>query len=820
MRGLHIRQWIADFRHGLRQLRLNPGFTVVAVVTLALGIGANTAIFSMLEGVVLKPLPFADPSRLVTVWDNNPRGLHISASYLDFRDWQNSARSFQQMAGLQWTSRDLTSPGPAEHVDGKAVSAGFFSLLGRDLAMGREFTLQEDRQGGTPVVIISDQLWRERFASSRDVLGKIVTLNGIGYSVVGVLTPGFRFDTTEPDADVYTPLGQGDFKELDDRTVHPGIICVARLAPGITLGQAQAEMRTIQEQLDQQYPGADRGIRSDVTTLEQEFVGGAGETLLLLLGAVGLVLLIACANIANLLLARAAGRTRDFAIRLALGANRSDILRQLIAESLILSLAGGVLGVVLAEWGLAPLLALAAGSLPRTGDVTVNIPVLLFTFALALLVGVLFGLAPAIKSSNTDLQVSLKEGGRGMARATHRVQRVLVVSQMALTLVLLAGASLLFRTVQHLWESNPGFNPRHIITFKVGLSPSATRTPAQTRLAFGQLLDRVRNIPGVDSADLTTLVPLGQSDNSGPFWFGPQTATSMAAEAPRAIYFETGPDYLRVMGIPLLRGRYFTAGDNLKSEKVVVIDSALAHAYFPHRDPVGQHISVAHWGEGRIIGVIGHVKHWGLGDEHRHQNQIYIAFSQLADEWIPEFYASLTMLVRTTLDAPAAVSAIKHEVYGAGSDQPVYAVKTMDTILSASITSQRLPMILLGVFAGLALTLATVGIYGVISYLTAQRAHEIGIRMALGAGKRNVFGLVLGQGLRLALGGIVMGTAGALALAPVLSSFSRLLYGVRAADPLTLAAVSLVLITTAVLACYIPARRASRVDPMVALRHE
>ncbi len=810
----------ALFRYSLRQLRHNLGFAAIAVITLALGIGANTAIFSMLEGVVLKPLPFAKPDQLVAVWDNNPRGLHISASYLDFRDWQSSARSFQQMAGLQWSSRDLTNPGPAEHLNGKTVSAGFFNTLGVDLAMGREFTLQEDRQGGTPVAIISDRLWRERFGGRHDALGQMVTLNGIGHALVGVLPRGFRFDNTEADADVYTPLGQGEPKELYDRTVHPGIMCIARLAPGVTLGQARAEMRSIQEHLDQMYPGADRGILSDVTMLKKEFVQGAGETLLLLLGAVGLVLLIACANIANLLLARAAGRTRDFAIRLALGAKRADIVRQLIAESVILSVAGAGLGVLMANWGLRPLVVLAPGGLPRAENIAVNLPVLLFTLAVALSAGVLFGLIPAIKSSNTDLETCLREGGRGMARGTHRAQRVLVVVQMALTLVLLAGASLLFRTVQHLWESNPGFNPQHVVTFKIGLSPAATRTPTQTRVAFDQLLDRVRRIPGIDAADLTTLVPLGQSDNSGPFWFGPQTATSMAAEAPRAIYFETGPDYLRVMGIPLLRGRYFTAADNLKTEKVVVIDSALAQAYFPNRNPVGEHLSVAHWGEGRIIGVVGHVKHWGLGEERRHQNQIYIAFGQIADEWVPDFYQSMTMMVRSSLDPATTLSEIKREVNELSSDQPVYAVKTMRTVLSASMIDHELPMILLGVFAGLALVLSSVGIYGVISYLTTQRIHEIGIRMALGAEKRNVFGMVVWQGFRLAFAGIVIGAVAALILAPALSSFSRLLYGVRATDPLTLAAVSVVLISTAVLACYLPARRAARVDPIVALRHD
>ena len=589
----------------------------------------------------------------------------------------------------------------------------------------------------------------------------------------------------------------------------------------MTLAQAQAEISTIQNGLDQLYPDANRDLGIYIEPLKQFVIGDAGKMLLLLLGAVGLVLLIACANVANLLFARSAARAREFAVRSALGANRTRLVRQLLTESVLLSLLGAGLGLLFAILGVKSVPAAVSENLPRSENIAVNGPVLLFTLCASIAVGILFGLAPALKSWNSDPQASLKEGGRGSTVAHHRTQSILVIVQMALTLVLLVGAGLLFRTIRHLSDVNPGFDTQHIMTFKVGVSHSLTKTAPSTRTAYQQLIERIRQIPGVQGADFTGSVPLN-GGGTLPFWIGSQKPASLQG-APRLTMFLTGPDYLRTMGIPLLRGRFFTPEDTTKSPCVMVIDSVFAHMYFPDSDPLGQTLSAGFSPVGpcRIVGVVGHVKQWALDDSSTYiQNQAYFPLYQDPDQWVLINYPDTTIVVRTPLESVTVMPAIKAAVYGAGSDQPVFNVQTMQQIVSESMSSQRFPMILLGAFAGLALLLASIGIYGVISYSVTQRVHEIGIRMALGAEKRNIFRLVIGQGLRLVLAGLAIGAAAALILTRLLSSFSHLLYGVGASDPVTFAVVSLVLTGVALLACYVPARRAARVDPMVALRYE
>ena len=814
-----LEQLLEDLRFGLRMLRRNPGFTAVALLTLALGIGANTAMFSIVEGVVLAPLPYRQPDRLVMLWESNPRLPRVYISYPNFLDWQRSASSFQQMAAFSQQGVDLTAPGTPEHLDAKQISSNFFSTFGLELSLGRAFSPEEDRPAGPPVTIISNPLWRNRFNASPAALGKAITVDGTDYTIVGVTPPGFRL---ENNADVYTPLGRSDPLILNDRAGHDGIFSVARMNSGVTVSQAQAEMNAIQDHLDRSYPDANRDMGIYIEPLKQEVVGDVSATLLLLLGAVGLVLLIACANVANLLLVRSAARAREFAVRSALGASRVRLMRQLLTESVLLSLAGAGLGLLIAVFGLRALLAGAPEILPRTENITVNVYVLLFTLVVSILVGVFFGLAPALKSWNADPHTSLKEGGRGSTSARHRAQSTLVIVQMAFTLVLLVGAGLLLQTIRRLWDVHPGFDAQHVITFKVGTSRSLTKTASSTRIAYQQLIERIRQISGVQAADYTSAVPLSGQGWTMPFWIGSHKPLSLQS-APRVVMSLTGPDYLRTMGIPLLRGRFFTAQDTTASPCVMIVDNALAQAYFQDSDPLAQTLSAGFSpiGPCRIVGVVGHVHHWLLQDPGKYtQVQAYLSLYQDPDQWVPLNYPDSTIVVRTPLDAAAVLPAIKAVVYETSSDQPVYHVATMQQIVADSMSAQRFPMILLAAFAGLALLLASVGIYGVISYSVAQRVHEIGIRMALGAEKQNIFRLVIGQGLRLVLAGLAIGAAAAVILARLLSSFSQLLYGVGASDPLTFAAVSLLLTGVALLACYLPSRRAARVDPMVALRYE
>jgi predicted permease len=809
-----------DLRYAFRTLAKSPGFTFVAVLTLALGIGANTAIFSVVNGVLLSPLPYPQSDRLVLLLESNLRFSRDAISYPNFVDWQRSARSFERMAALMGQQGfDLTSPGMPEHLVGYRISSGFFRAFGVNLALGREFSPQEDQPGEPPVVIISNRLWRERFAGSPRVLGESVVLNATGYTIVGVAPAGFVPLINHQD--IFVPLGQGDPLILGARGSHDNMIALGRLNPAVSVGQAQTEMSSIQVRLDKLYPDANRGTGTVVVPLKQVLVGRVRSTLLLLLGAVALVLLIACANVANLLLARSAARRREFAVRIALGASRLRVVRQLLTESTLLSLAGGVLGLIVAKWGARAVLATVVETLPRSENVAVNTAVLLFTLGVSVAVGILFGLSPALKSSKADLQSALKEAGRGATSVHHRAQSSLVIVQMALTMMLLAGAGLLFRTLRQLWQTNPGFDMHKLIAFKVSLPPPATKSGASTRAAVQQLIERIRAVPGVQAADLTMLVPLTRDDNDAPFWINSRKPT-VIQNAPRMLVFNTGPDYVRTLRIPLLQGRFFTAEDTLNTQCVTVIDRDFANLYFSTQNPIGQTLTFG-WdppiGPCSIIGVVGHVRHFGLDESAGPTRaESYFPLYQIPDRWWPVSYPDLSVVVRPQARVAAVLPAIREAIYGQG--QTMYDLETMRDIASESMSSQRLPMILLGTFAALALLLASIGIYGVISYSVTQRIHEIGVRMALGAAKRDIFGMVIGQGLWLAITGLTIGIIAALILNRLLVSFSGLLYGVRPGDPLTFIVVSLVLASVAVLACFIPARRAASVNPVEALRAE
>jgi predicted permease len=664
--------------------------------------------------------------------------------------------------------------------------------------------------------MISSRLWKARFAASPAALGKTVTLDGVNYTLVGVAPPGFSFGLEHETSDIFRPIAQGDPIQKENRAVH-NVGCVARLNDSININQAQAEMNAIQESVDQLHANEERGLETKIFRLSDITTADVRGTVFLLFGAVGIVLLIACANVANLLLARSSARSREFAIRAALGGNRVRIVRQLMTESVLLSLAGGLLGLAVAEWSIQGLLAAFPGGLPRSTEIGLNSTVLLFALGISMGVGVLFGLAPALKSSIVDLHTVLKQGSRGSTSNRHRVQNVLVVSQMALTLVLLVSAGLLFRTIRHLWQLDPGLATHNIISFKVGVSPSLTKTPAITRSAYQQLLEGIQHIPGVQVADLTTLVPLSGDSNDVPFWITPQPPASIA-QAPRAVTYSTGPDYLRVMGIPLLQGRFISAADTASSSRVVVIDSVLARTYFPGENPIGQVLTFANPGPYRIVGVVGHVQHWGLGANDRWtQNQAYTSFYQIPDRWIPVMRTSVTIVIRTPLSEAAVMPAIKQAVDKTGTGQPIYDLQTIQQVITESMSTQRFPMVLLVTFAALALLLASVGIYGVISYSVNLRVNEIGIRVSLGAERRNILRMIIGQGLRLVFVGLVIGALAASFLTRLLSS---LLFGVSATDAPTFASVAVLLVGVALLACWLPARRAMRADPLTALRYE
>ena len=805
-----------DLRYSLRTLTRNPGFTCVALLTIALGIGANSAMFSVVEGIILAPLPFPEPDRLVFLWQNRPGVAQLEVSYPNFEDWERTSRSFNSMSGIAFHNLDLTSPGKAEHLTGIRGSSAFLATLGVRPALGRDITASDDVVNAPPVALISDRLWRERFSADPRVVGGSVVLDGKSYTVAGVLPAGFHFLA---DADVFTPLRPDMPAIYGERSVD-AIGVLARLKPGVTMGQAGAEMNTVQLDLDRRYPDANRGVGIVVTSLKQQIVGDVKGTVLLLFGAVSLVLLIACANVASLLLARSTARAREFGIRAALGASRGRMVRQLLTESIMLSLVGGALGIAVTWFGLRALLLTLPHNLPRSGNIGIHLPVLAFSVLTSISAGILFGLAPALLSAKAPVQDALRKASRGATSGSNASLRRLVMLQFALTLVLMTGAGLLLRSIRNLWHVNPGFDTQHVVSFKVGLSPSFTHTPAGTRETYQQLLARIRQVPGVEADDITNMVPLDGGDNSGPFWIGTAQPASLQ-EAPHALYFWTGPDYLKTMGIPLLRGRFFTPADQLTTGKVVVIDSVLAETFFHGQNPVGQTLTVGHWGAATIVGVVGHVRHWGLDDPGTYNpRQIYIPVYQLPDPMVTDFLRSLTILVRTTLPAAAVMPAIRDVVYASSPDQPIYGIKAIDEVVSESMESRNLPIILLSTFAVLALLLASIGIYGVVSYSVIRRTPEIGVRMALGANKGQVFRLIVNQAMWMAGAGLGIGVIASITLVRLLPSFSHLLYGVGQSDPFTLLGASAVLLIAAVVACYVPARRAMRIDPIDCLRIE
>jgi len=812
---------LQDFRYGIRMALKSRAFTAVALITLALGIGANTAVFSIVNGVLLNPLPFPQADQLVALGENKANFENGSISYPNFHDWQKDNRSFSSMAVSRVFSFSLIGAGEPEQVDGDLVSSDFFSILGVKPVMGRLLMPGEDEVGAAPVVLIGEDLWRRKFSSSPDIVGKSIRLGPKGYTVVGIIPATFHLSLPSfRDGQLFVPAGQWNNPLLMNRGAGLGFHGIARLKPGVTVEQARADMDALSRNLAAAFPDTDNGITANLRPLKQQMVGYVRPLLLVLLAAVGFVLLIACLNVANLMLARSTVRAREFAIRAALGATKARVVRQLLAESVLLGLIGGAIGLLLASWGTRAALSTLPSTLPRSDQIAIDTRVLIFTAGSAILAGILFGLTPALKMSRGATNETLKEGGRSNTGRRHRAQGVFVVAEMAMALVLLAGAGLMVRSLVRLWQVDPGFDPHHVMSFGLTPPPSVLTANADgIRAHFRELNRRLSAIPGVEAVAQTSGAAPLDYDDEQLFWLEGQAKPANDNDMNWAIDYIVDSDYLKIMKTPLLAGRFFSAENDERSPRVVVVDEVFAKKFFPGQDAVGKRIHLKSGDQlAEIIGVVAHVKQWGLDTDDTEQlrAQLYIPGVQMPDDYTGSV-SSTAFVIRVAGDPAASFASVRHVAQEMSDQQVIYGEETMEHVVSRSIASQRFLMILLAAFAALAVILASVGIYGVVSYLVGQRTHEIGVRMALGAQRADVLRLILGGGARLVLTGIVIGVLGAIALTRVMASQ---LFKVSASDPLTFVAVSLLLMFVALMACYVPARRAANVEPTVALRYE
>ena len=812
---------LRDFRYAIRMLQKQPSFAVVALLTLALGIGATTVMFTLINGVLLKPLPYSDPDKLVSVngqsdrWNAEIFGEQ-NVAYLDFLDCARESRSLTIAAAL-YNGGTVSEPGEPEYVDLREISSGLFSVLRVPIVQGRSFLPEEDRQGAAPVAILGSGFWQRHFAGRTDAVGSSVVLDGKRFTIVGIAPAGFKLFGDE--ADIYTPVGQDTARYLRNRAAHPMHV-VGRLQSGTTLSQAQNELALLGHHLAEQFPDTNAGRTFQVRSLRPN-VGNVGSKLWLLLGAVGLVLLVACVNVASLLLARAVSRERELAMRAALGASRGRLVRQCLTESAMLGLAGGLLGVLIAADGVRPFVQVWPGALPRAEEVRVDWHVLLFAFGVSMLSGLLFGLAPALRAPFSNLEQKLRTGARSIAGSSRRLHGIFVISEIALAIILLVSAGMLGRTLLHLSSLDAGVDVRNVLVTRMALSPATLADPAKTRAAWKDVLARARNVPGVQSVATVDTFPMRAGDNEEGYWTSADVPP--ANKLPFALLTSVSTDYLNVMRIPLRRGRFFDDHDTLESTPVIVIDEVLAQNAFGTQDPVGKRLWIPDMGYGgnvfEIVGVVGHVRHWGLAgdDQAKVRAQIYYPFAQLPDGFMHRWSELMSIAVRTEIPPLSALASLRSELKGVAGDQVLYEVRTMEQLASESLAEQRFLSLLFGIFAGLALLLACIGIYGVLAYLTGLRVPEIGVRMALGATARDVIRLVLRQSLGMVFGGIAVGIVTALAAGRLLM---HTVDGMQSNEPSTFIIMISVLIVAALLASFGPALRASRVDPVTALRQD
>jgi putative ABC transport system permease protein len=809
-----MRTLARSFHYAFRKLRNNPGFAFVSVLTLALGIGANSAMFSIVNAVLLRPLPYRDPQNLVMLSEHWPQFPKMTLSYLNYQDWRDQSRSFEGMGAVRNSVVTMTGFAEAERIPSQNVTANLFDLLGVKPELGRTFSAAEDKPGAPAVALISHSLWERRFSSSNSVLGHTIVVDKESYSIIGVMPPDF--EVVQQAADVILPFEPWARTLPDDRSWHPEILPIARLRAGVSLEQARSEITVIAKRLEKQYPETNTNVTALIAPMQEEIVGNVRPALLVLITAVGVVLLIACANVANLLLVRAAGRRREMAVCTALGARRSDIIRQLLAESVLVAIAGGVLGLVLA-WIAMPLLVRLAGtSLPRSNDVSVDSYVVGFTAAVALLAGILFGLAPARHAWRVDLRETLSETNRGGSVPTVvRTRAALVVSEIALAMLLLVVAGLLFKSFERLSQVSPGFNTDHLLIADIVRSATAYRDPNVRLGFFDRLFEQASALPGVRSVGGVSSLPVTGRGSALHFNIQGRPPRS-PQEYTIAGYRVVSAGYLRTLGIPLITGRWIEDHDREGAPAVAVVNSSFARTYFPDQSPIGQHVQLGAlpdpaipWME--VVGIVADVKQ-SLASES--STEMYVPYRQ-ADALLP--VTTMSMVLRTAGDPLTQANSLRVLAHGIDPSQPITGIRTMEQNVSRSISEPRFRTVLLAIFAGIALVLAAVGIFGVMAYSVAQRTREIGLRMALGASRSRVLLLILALGAGLTLMGVAIGLVVTFLVTRYLSS---LLFNVPPYDPMTLAGVVGGLVIISLCACYLPARRATLVDPIVALREE
>jgi predicted permease len=825
-----VESLLQDAWFALRQMRKSPGFTTVALLTLALGIGLNTALFSIVDAVLVDPLPLPHPDELVTVDAAKPNFPYGSISYSNFRDWQRENQSLAALAIFRHIGFVLTGAGESARLHGDYISSDLFSLLGVRPQLGRLFAPGEDEIGRSPVALISAGLWARKFGSRADVIGRTILLDGQSFTIIGVIPSDFNltFRTFRAE-DVYVPIGQWPTGALKDRGAGLGIHGIARLKPGVTIQQAQADLDALSAHLTAQYPRDDADLRAALLPLRTAIVGDVRPVLLVLLAAVGFVLLIACINVANLLLARSNARAQEFAIRFSLGAGRGRIIRQLLTESIMLAIAGGGLGLALAGWGTHAVLHVIPTGLPRFSEIHLDTAEVVFALVVSLAVGLLFGSLPAIRVASQSPQTTLKDGGRGVRGSRHRAQDWLIVIEMASALVLLAGAGLMIRSLMALSRVSPGFEPHGVLTFSLAIPYSpATSTPDGMRAYLRAVDRRILSVPGVRSASLTwAALPMTGDDDEEYFWLPGEAKPANDMDMHWALRYIVEPGYLDAMGIPLRRGRFITDEDRADSPPVVVIDEDLARRYFGDADPIGRQLNLNSIdAKATIVGVVGHVMQWELDNDSQFSlhSELYVPFAQLSKYSLVSTSGFVSDLV-VRADHPATIFPdIQHALRSMNAEQVPYSPKTMDDIIADTLAARRFAMVLLGGFAGLALLLASIGLYGVISYVVGQRAQEMAIRIALGASRRDVLAWVMKRGVRLAAIGAGSGIIAALVVTRLIARTSitntSMFYGVSPYDPLTMSAVATILLLVSLAACWVPAKRAASVDPMQALRSE